>query len=466
MLNDDELEDAAFGPVATGMRKEPQRKPPPNNAATLNDDELQDAVFGSASPDSRKPPPRQVQNVALHENDELQDAAFGSAAVSDERKEPPRNTVMLNDDELQDAAFFDAPEDNAGVVDLSGDPTDDALDLYSGATVRQGLRSTQKSPRYSLSSARNSMMQPTTNQQPSYESNNTGASSLPAGYHAPDPADDDINYFSEDDFPAEQPQRQSYLSTNTARAPPAQQSRTSQRPAHWQGQPKRQRRLRDAASSNTSLARSVVMRPRVGTSSNATHAAAAPSWTSTAASSSAAPAASNDAWSNPYNAARASGSAVDSGPANNNITLPVDGWMNQWSAARATEGAPGNARNDLVGGSGVGAGSYSLVNSTNTGGSFDENYEPVARASRGRGRGKGKKGGWKKGGKSKKGGKRGGGGRGRGRGRGARGGAAASQNDGGAWGDYGGGGGGGGWSAQPSRDDANLGHVGGAEMSF
>jgi hypothetical protein len=404
------------------------------------------------------------------------------------------DATALNDEELQDAAFFatnnGASNHSQGVVDLCDSDDDDdhrvELDEYSSQnlTVREGLRSARKSPHFVTSSRR--LSQP--------------APPKAAG-------DDDIQCFSdEDERPLDRFQSQSYL-TSTTRTLPVQQplhqqhqpqqrypqsSIQSHNPYHqttgqsaapavngmlpnqqqqpqssaqshnpynqttghsaagagngmlpnrWQERPERQRRLRDAASSNTSFAQAVVRRPEP--------AATAHRWGSANSSTAA--------------AAPAATAAVTS-----------DNWFNQWTAARATGGGGDeHVRNDLVGGSGVGAGSYRLVDNNNAGTSnYDENFEPEHRAQPlARRNARGGKGGYSKKrtkgkARSKKGGKRGGGGRGRGRGRGGSRGAANNQNDSaGAWGDYGDGGGSA-WSAQPSRDDPNLGHVGGAEMSF
>ena len=120
-------------------------------------------------------------------------------------------------------------------------------------------------------------------------------------------------------------------------------------------------------------------------------------------------------------------------------------------------------RNDLRGGSGVGAGQYQIVNSYNDEEEDVWNAPPARSSSRGRGkRGRG-------GGRSQRSGRgRGRGGRGRGRGgrgRGGRGGRNSSfrGRGGNAWSDYGQTSP---WTSRSTTDNSMIGHVGGAEISF
>ncbi|KAL7570979.1 hypothetical protein ACA910_002603 [Epithemia clementina (nom. ined.)] len=127
---------------------------------------------------------------------------------------------------------------------------------------------------------------------------------------------------------------------------------------------------------------------------------------------------------------------------------------NRWTAPQAllnvTRGLP-TERNDLRGGSGVGAGQYQLVNAYNDEEEKVWDNTPVRTSSRGRGRRR-----------------RGGGGRGRGRrGRSSSGrSSAGGRGRGGAesaWSDYGPTSR---WTSQSTTDGSMLGHVGGAEISF
>ena len=122
-------------------------------------------------------------------------------------------------------------------------------------------------------------------------------------------------------------------------------------------------------------------------------------------------------------------------------------------------------RNDLRGGSGVGAGQYQIVNSYNDEEEDVWNAPPARSSSRGRGkRGRG-------GGRSQRSGRgRGRGGRGRGRGGRGPGGRTGGRNSsfrgrgsGNAWSDYGQTSP---WTSRSTTDNSMIGHVGGAEISF
>ena len=180
----------------------------------------------------------------------------------------------------------------------------------------------------------------------------------------------------------------------------------------WKERSNRRPLLRDAVASNTANAAGIVKKP------GATH-------NTRAAVSSSAPA---DSFSN------------------NSRTF--GGWSSQPNVRAGDE----NVRNELVN-DGVGLGGYQFVRGKPA-------SKPRAKAAgkARRGRGKGSRGGWKR--KKAGGSKRGGSSRRGGRGGSRRGGRAASSfgdagGSGGAWG-----------QPPPTRDDPNLRHVGGAEMSF
>ena len=127
-------------------------------------------------------------------------------------------------------------------------------------------------------------------------------------------------------------------------------------------------------------------------------------------------------------------------------------------------------RNDLRGGSGVGAGQYQLVNTYHD---EQENVwedPPSLPSSRGRGRGgrgRGRKGGggggWRSKGRGRGGGRRGRGGPTSGRGRGNGTSSFGRSSVGNAWSDYGPASR---WTSQSTNDGSKLGNVGGAEITF
>jgi hypothetical protein len=213
-------------------------------------------------------------------------------------------------------------------------------------TVREGLRSARKSPHFVIFSRRLSQPAPT---QAALLFENLAT------------RDDDIQYFSDkDERPFGRSQRQSYQ-TSTARTLPVHSHNpyhhrtghsaataaagTGMLPNRWQERPERQRRLRDAASSNTSFAQALVRRPERAA---AAAAATAHRWASTNSSTAAAA---------------------------TSVAGTSDNWFYQWTAAKASGGGgEETVRNDLVGGSGViSAGSYRMMDHAAAGtGSYDE----------------------------------------------------------------------------------------------
>jgi hypothetical protein len=234
----------------------------------------------------------------------------------------------------------------------------------------------------------------------------------------------------------------SYLSTDGQEAETQQNYPLSGKPSTvssnpWQSAPAPRRRLRNAAVSDTSQVRAAVKRKRTASTPGQ------PFTMSTFQE--------HDSWGS---------KGVEppqqrhGNPRTN--TIPEGDWLSQWNSARASGTAP---RNDLAGGSGVGAGSYEMVpqysrNEENLNLSRQEQGRAgfSKRSARG-GRKRGAKGrsGWAKKGKS-------GGDYARGSVRGRRGRDGALSTSSGI-----------NWNPNPvqaARDDQTLQHVGGAEISF